>query len=184
MVDHRGGMPCHGTFLLHQVSLKHRACVSYVAWDSQSARVMATGRQEGSPAVMTRPSEPSAIYYLECVKCTEHLSFLHVKGLQRRITVTIVHESGGDIEWNEVRELVVGKFGFSSWKPDFSPAMCMRWYWGTCAFPGRLRNTPESDETIIDPNILSLNILSAGYVRPMQDDRYVLLKTFIGSLLL
>ncbi|XP_029002311.1 kinesin-like protein KIF1A isoform X23 [Betta splendens] len=81
VVDHRGGMPCHGTFLLHQ-------------------------------------------------------------GLQRRITVTIVHESGGDMEWNEVRELVVG----------------------------RLRNTPESDETLVDPNILSLNILSSGYVRPMQDD--------------
>ncbi|CAL8310016.1 unnamed protein product [Lota lota] len=81
-VDHRGGMPCHGTFLLHQ-------------------------------------------------------------GLQRRVTVTIVHESGGDIEWKDVRELVVG----------------------------RLRNTPEADETIIDPNILSLNILSAGYVRPTQDDR-------------
>ncbi|XP_059198102.1 kinesin-like protein KIF1A isoform X18 [Centropristis striata] len=82
VVDHRGGMPCHGTFLLHQ-------------------------------------------------------------GLQRRITVTIVHESGGDMEWKDIRELVVG----------------------------RLRNTPEADETIIDPNILSLNILSAGYVRPMQDDR-------------
>nr|XP_057928781.1 kinesin-like protein KIF1A isoform X10 [Doryrhamphus excisus] len=82
VVDHRGGMPCHGTFLLHQ-------------------------------------------------------------GLQRRITVTIVHESGGDIEWRDVRELVVG----------------------------RLRNTPESDETIVDPNILSLNILSAGSVRPLQDDR-------------
>ncbi|XP_035504198.1 kinesin-like protein KIF1A isoform X15 [Scophthalmus maximus] len=82
VVDHRGGMPCHGTFLLHQ-------------------------------------------------------------GLQRRITVTIVHESGGDMEWKEVRELVVG----------------------------RLRSTPEADETIIDPNILSLNILSTGYVRPMQDDR-------------
>ncbi|XP_032382872.1 kinesin-like protein KIF1A isoform X13 [Etheostoma spectabile] len=82
VVDHRGGMPCHGTFLLHQ-------------------------------------------------------------GLQRRITVTIVHESGGDMEWKDIRELVVG----------------------------RLRNTPEADETIIDPNILSLNILSAGYVRPMQEDR-------------
>nr|XP_046247803.1 kinesin-like protein KIF1A isoform X17 [Scatophagus argus] len=82
VVDHRGGMPCHGTFLLHQ-------------------------------------------------------------GLQRRIAVTIVHESGGDIEWKDIRELVVG----------------------------RLRNTPEADETIIDPNILSLNILCAGYVRPMQDDR-------------
>ncbi|XP_031167518.1 kinesin-like protein KIF1A isoform X25 [Sander lucioperca] len=82
VVDHRGGMPCHGTFLLHQ-------------------------------------------------------------GLQRRISITIVHESGGDMEWKDIRELVVG----------------------------RLRNTPEADETIIDPNILSLNILSAGYVRPMQDDR-------------
>ncbi|XP_072246223.1 kinesin-like protein KIF1A isoform X9 [Leuresthes tenuis] len=82
VVDHRGGMPCHGTFLLHQ-------------------------------------------------------------GLQRRIAVTIVHESGGDMEWKDIRELVVG----------------------------RLRNTPEGDETIIDPNILSLNILSAGYVRPLQDDR-------------
>uniref|UniRef100_A0A8C9TKG4 plus-end-directed kinesin ATPase n=1 Tax=Scleropages formosus TaxID=113540 RepID=A0A8C9TKG4_SCLFO len=75
VVDHRGGMPCHGTFLLHQ-------------------------------------------------------------GLQRRITVTIVHETGNDIEWKEVRELVVG----------------------------RIRNTPEADETIIDPNILSLNILFAGYI--------------------
>ncbi|XP_034438413.1 kinesin-like protein KIF1A isoform X6 [Hippoglossus hippoglossus] len=82
VVDHRGGMPCHGTFLLHQ-------------------------------------------------------------GLQRRITVTIVHESGGDMDWKDVRELVVG----------------------------RLRSTPEADETIIDPNILSLNILSTGYVRPMHDDR-------------
>ncbi|XP_036376866.1 kinesin-like protein KIF1A isoform X5 [Megalops cyprinoides] len=81
VVDHRGGMPCHGTFLLHQ-------------------------------------------------------------GIQRRVTVTIVHETGSDIEWKEVRELVVG----------------------------RIRNTPEADETIIDPNILSLNILSAGYIRPMQDD--------------
>ncbi|XP_066520576.1 kinesin-like protein KIF1A isoform X3 [Hoplias malabaricus] len=81
-VDHRGGMPCHGTFLLHQ-------------------------------------------------------------GIQRRVTVTIVHETGSDIEWNEVRELVVG----------------------------RIRNTPEADETIIDPNILSLNILSAGYIRPSPDDR-------------
>ncbi|XP_076846546.1 kinesin-like protein KIF1A isoform X18 [Brachyhypopomus gauderio] len=81
-VDHRGGMPCHGTFLLHQ-------------------------------------------------------------GIQRRVTVTIVHESGGDIKWKEVRELVVG----------------------------RIRNTPEADESIIDPNILSLNILSAGYVHPAPDDR-------------
>lgn len=85
VVDHRVGMPCHGTFMLHQ-------------------------------------------------------------GIQRRVTVTIVHESGKDIEWKEVRELVVG----------------------------RIRNTPEAHETIIDPNILSLNILSAGYIRPAQEDRQFL----------
>ncbi|XP_062439172.1 kinesin-like protein KIF1A isoform X12 [Rhea pennata] len=82
VVDHRGGMPCHGTFLLHQ-------------------------------------------------------------GIQRRITVTLVHETGSLIRWKEVRELVVG----------------------------RIRNTPEADESLIDPNILSLNILSSGYIRPSQDDR-------------
>ncbi|XP_051847693.1 kinesin-like protein KIF1A isoform X16 [Antechinus flavipes] len=82
VVDHRGGMPCLGTFLLHQ-------------------------------------------------------------GIQRRITVTLVHETGSHIRWKEVRELVVG----------------------------RIRNTPETDESLIDPNILSLNILSAGYVQPSQDDR-------------
>uniref|UniRef100_A0A673ZJB1 plus-end-directed kinesin ATPase n=1 Tax=Salmo trutta TaxID=8032 RepID=A0A673ZJB1_SALTR len=69
-VDHRGGMPCHGTFMLHQ-------------------------------------------------------------GIQRRITVTIVHETGEDIVWKDVQELVVG----------------------------RISNSPEGDDTIIDPNILSLNIL-------------------------
>ncbi|XP_027731724.1 kinesin-like protein KIF1A isoform X3 [Vombatus ursinus] len=82
VVDHRGGMPCLGTFLLHQ-------------------------------------------------------------GIQRRITVTLVHETGSHIRWKEVRELVVG----------------------------RIRNTPETDESLIDPNILSLNILSSGYVQPSQDDR-------------
>ncbi|XP_074889400.1 kinesin-like protein KIF1A isoform X12 [Buteo buteo] len=82
VVDHRGGMPCHGTFLLHQ-------------------------------------------------------------GIQRRITVTLVHETGSLIRWKEVRELVVG----------------------------RIRNTPEADESLIDPNILSLNILSSGYIHPSQEDR-------------
>uniref|UniRef100_A0A8C7ZVD0 plus-end-directed kinesin ATPase n=1 Tax=Oryzias sinensis TaxID=183150 RepID=A0A8C7ZVD0_9TELE len=48
VVDHRGGMPCHGTFLLHQ-------------------------------------------------------------GIQRRIRVTIAHETGNDIEWKEVKELVIGR---------------------------------------------------------------------------
>ncbi|XP_058155732.1 LOW QUALITY PROTEIN: kinesin-like protein KIF1A [Dasypus novemcinctus] len=85
VVDHRGGMPCMGTFLLHQ-------------------------------------------------------------GIQRRITVTLLHETGSHIRWKEVRELVVG----------------------------RIRNTPEADESLIDPNILSLNILSSGYIPPTQDDRQFL----------
>lgn len=42
----------------------------------------------------------------------------------------------------------------------------------TVAFPvGRIRNTPETDESLIDPNILSLNILSSDYIHPAQDDR-------------
>ncbi|KAM9469254.1 kinesin-like protein KIF1A isoform 1-T1 [Clarias gariepinus] len=81
VVDHRVGMPCHGTFLLHQ-------------------------------------------------------------GIQRRIRVTIAHETGQDIKWKEVKELVIG----------------------------RIRNSPEADETIIDPNILSLNILSSCYIKPSYDD--------------
>uniref|UniRef100_A0A2K5MVY8 plus-end-directed kinesin ATPase n=1 Tax=Cercocebus atys TaxID=9531 RepID=A0A2K5MVY8_CERAT len=64
-------------------------------------------------------------------------------GIQRRITVTLLHETGSHIRWKEVRELVVG----------------------------RIRNTPETDESLIDPNILSLNILSSGYIHPAQDDR-------------
>ncbi|XP_076846543.1 kinesin-like protein KIF1A isoform X15 [Brachyhypopomus gauderio] len=111
-VDHRGGMPCHGTFLLHQ-------------------------------------------------------------GIQRRVTVTIVHESGGDIKWKEVRELVVGESDpFISRVQTRSHAET--WAWRSNAavcVPGRIRNTPEADESIIDPNILSLNILSAGYVHPAPDDR-------------
>ncbi|XP_063771854.1 kinesin-like protein KIF1A isoform X3 [Pseudophryne corroboree] len=84
-VDHGAGLPCHGTFLLHQ-------------------------------------------------------------GIQRRISVTLVHEAGAELKWLEVRELVVG----------------------------RIRNTPEVDESLIDPNILSLNILSAGYRPPEGGDRQFL----------
>lgn len=54
---------------------------------------------------------------------------------------------------------------------DPAPPLPCRVTW-TTAFPtGRIRNTPETDESLIDPNILSLNILSAGYIRPAQDDR-------------
>ncbi|XP_077007470.1 kinesin-like protein KIF1B isoform X6 [Tamandua tetradactyla] len=75
VVDHTAGLPCQGTFLLHQ-------------------------------------------------------------GIQRRITVTIIHEKGSELYWKDVRELVVG----------------------------RIRNKAEVDEAAIDA-ILSLNIISAKYLK-------------------
>lgn len=37
------------------------------------------------------------------------LSLPSPQGIQRRITVTIAHETGNDIEWKEVKELVIGE---------------------------------------------------------------------------
>uniref|UniRef100_A0A8C1P720 plus-end-directed kinesin ATPase n=1 Tax=Cyprinus carpio TaxID=7962 RepID=A0A8C1P720_CYPCA len=73
VVDHSGGLPCHGTYLLHQ-------------------------------------------------------------GIQRRITVTLIHEKGSELHWKDVRELVVG----------------------------RIRNKPEVDDSAADA-VLSLNIISLIY---------------------
>uniref|UniRef100_A0A8C6MCP1 plus-end-directed kinesin ATPase n=1 Tax=Nothobranchius furzeri TaxID=105023 RepID=A0A8C6MCP1_NOTFU len=70
IVDHSAGLPCHGTYLLHQ-------------------------------------------------------------GIQRRITVTLIHEKGSELHWKDVRELVVG----------------------------RIRNKPEVDDSAADA-VLSLNIIS------------------------
>lgn len=47
-----------------------------------------------------------------------------MQGIQRRITVTIAHETGNDIEWKEVKELVIGELlkahlkslGWGVWK--------------------------------------------------------------------
>uniref|UniRef100_A0A8D2MIH1 plus-end-directed kinesin ATPase n=1 Tax=Zonotrichia albicollis TaxID=44394 RepID=A0A8D2MIH1_ZONAL len=59
-----------------------------------------------------------------------------VCGIQRRITVTIIHEKGSELHWKDVRELVVG----------------------------RIRNKAEVDEAAVDA-ILSLNIISAKYLK-------------------
>ncbi|XP_064876799.1 kinesin-like protein KIF1B isoform X9 [Oncorhynchus nerka] len=75
VVDHSGGLPCHGTYLLHQ-------------------------------------------------------------GIQRRITVTLIHEKGSELHWKDVRELVVG----------------------------RIRNKPEVDDSAADA-VLSLNIISAKNIK-------------------
>uniref|UniRef100_A0A3Q3AXQ7 plus-end-directed kinesin ATPase n=1 Tax=Kryptolebias marmoratus TaxID=37003 RepID=A0A3Q3AXQ7_KRYMA len=75
IVDHSAGLPCHGTYLLHQ-------------------------------------------------------------GIQRRITVTLIHEKGSELHWKDVRELVVG----------------------------RIRNKPEVDDGAADA-VLSLNIISAKNIK-------------------
>ncbi|KAK0143159.1 Kinesin-like protein KIF1B [Merluccius polli] len=75
VVDHSGGLPCHGTYLLHQ-------------------------------------------------------------GIQRRITVTLIHEKGSELHWKDVRELVVG----------------------------RIRSKTEVDDSAADA-VLSLNIISAKNIK-------------------
>ncbi|XP_056279513.1 kinesin-like protein KIF1B isoform X5 [Pseudoliparis swirei] len=75
VVDHSGGLPCNGTYLLHQ-------------------------------------------------------------GIQRRITVTLIHEKGSELHWKDVRELVVG----------------------------RIRSKTEVDESAAD-SVLSLNIISAKNIK-------------------
>ncbi|XP_075459646.1 kinesin-like protein KIF1B isoform X9 [Ascaphus truei] len=63
-------------------------------------------------------------------------TFLLHQGIQRRITVTIIHEKGNELHWKDVRELVVG----------------------------RVRSKAEVDEAAADA-VLSLNIISAKYLR-------------------
>jgi hypothetical protein len=38
-----------------------------------------------------------------------------LQGIQRRITVTLLHETGSHIRWKEVRELVVGEWDGQAW---------------------------------------------------------------------
>uniref|UniRef100_A0A674KBN3 plus-end-directed kinesin ATPase n=1 Tax=Terrapene triunguis TaxID=2587831 RepID=A0A674KBN3_9SAUR len=106
IVDHTGGLPCQGTFLLHQ-------------------------------------------------------------GIQRRITVTIIHERGNELHWKDVRELVVGEY------LPVVPSIIMSYLIelglsliGTKIHlsSGRIRNKAEVDEAAVDA-ILSLNIISAKYLK-------------------
>nr|XP_060614909.1 kinesin-like protein KIF1B isoform X17 [Anolis sagrei ordinatus] len=84
--------------------------------------------------------EPTGEYIPAIVDHTTGLpcqgTFLLHQGIQRRITVTIIHEKGNELHWKDVRELVVG----------------------------RIRNKAEVDEGAVDA-ILSLNIISAKYLR-------------------
>lgn len=48
-------------------------------------------------------------YKLTFITDTTIYLSLTPQGIQRRIRVTIAHETGNDIEWKEVKELVIGE---------------------------------------------------------------------------
>ncbi|XP_061422238.1 kinesin-like protein KIF1B isoform X11 [Lethenteron reissneri] len=88
---------------------------------------------------------PALVDHSSGIPC--HGVYLLHQGIQRRIVVTIIHETESEVQWKEVRELVVG----------------------------RIRTSPEFEESAaIDPGILSLNILSSQYISPAGDDRQCL----------
>ncbi|XP_073459655.1 kinesin-like protein KIF1B isoform X12 [Aquarana catesbeiana] len=90
--------------------------------------------------------EPTGEYIPAVVDHSGGLScqgtFLLHQGIQRRITVTIIHEKGNELHWKDVRELVVG----------------------------RVRNKTEVDESPADA-VLSLNIISAKYLKSHSSSR-------------
>ncbi|XP_078464079.1 kinesin-like protein KIF1B isoform X1 [Lampetra planeri] len=88
---------------------------------------------------------PALVDHSSGIPC--HGVYLLHQGIQRRIVVTIIHETESEVQWKEVRELVVG----------------------------RIRTSPEFEESAAtDPGILSLNILSSQYISPAGDDRQCL----------
>uniref|UniRef100_A0A2K6A9W8 plus-end-directed kinesin ATPase n=1 Tax=Mandrillus leucophaeus TaxID=9568 RepID=A0A2K6A9W8_MANLE len=101
---------------------------------------MPLSKPETSLGTMAKPHLYKKMYIPAVVDHTAGLpcqgTFLLHQGIQRRITVTIIHEKGSELHWKDVRELVVG----------------------------RIRNKPEVDEAAVDA-ILSLNIISAKYLK-------------------
>uniref|UniRef100_A0A6Q2ZK17 plus-end-directed kinesin ATPase n=1 Tax=Esox lucius TaxID=8010 RepID=A0A6Q2ZK17_ESOLU len=75
---------------------------------------------------------------------SDNFSLFILQGIQRRITVTLIHEKGSELHWKDVRELVVG----------------------------RIRNKPEVDDSATDA-VLSLNIISAKNIKSSHNaNRY------------
>ncbi len=68
--------------------------------------------------------------------------FLLHQGVQRRICITLCHESGTDLIWKDVKEVVIG----------------------------RVRGNRDH-ESVQDQNVLSLNVISSYYVHKPDDER-------------
>ncbi|XP_061537319.1 kinesin-like protein KIF1B isoform X9 [Phycodurus eques] len=81
---------------------------------------------------------PAIVDHSGALPC--HGTYLLHQGIQRRITVTLIHEKGSELHWKDVRELVVG----------------------------RIRNKAEVDDGAADA-VLSLNIISAKNIKSSQN---------------
>lgn len=86
---------------------------------------------------------PCVVDHSEELPC-RGLFMLH-QGLQRRIRITVVHETASELRWKEIRELVVG----------------------------RIRNIPQSEDDDTDNSVLSLGLFPGEYLELPGEDRCV-----------
>ncbi|XP_060866791.1 kinesin-like protein unc-104 isoform X10 [Metopolophium dirhodum] len=84
---------------------------------------------------------PCVVDHSEELPC-RGLFMLH-QGLQRRIRITVVHETAPELRWKEIRELVVG----------------------------RIRNIPQSEDDDTDNSVLSLGLFPGEYLEIPGEDR-------------
>lgn len=84
---------------------------------------------------------PCVVDHSEDLPC-RGLFMLH-QGLQRRIRITVVHETAPELRWKEIRELVVG----------------------------RIRNIPQSEDDDTDNSVLSLGLFPGEYLELPGEDR-------------
>lgn len=100
-------MPCHGTFLLHQV--RHIESANPQP-SVECHQLLSAALDKCISRSSCRPNAWKRNGFSGGVKVTNWYIFsMDSQGIQRRITVTIAHETGNDIEWKEVKELVIGE---------------------------------------------------------------------------
>lgn len=100
VVDHSGGLPCHGTYLLHQVPTGH--CFFKIA-------LYTVDRFWFDLPPLNDVFSLEVSFFSRCVYSNPKLLSSLLQGIQRRITVTLIHEKGSELHWKDVRELVVGE---------------------------------------------------------------------------
>ena len=114
--------------------------------------------------------------------------FLLQQGIQRRIAMTIMYETGSNIKWIKVNELVVGESSIRISYPHILLSSCATSVLASythlspsphCPSPnslhsslGRVRTTPQSSlESDNQSNVLSLNLFKPQYLEVDNADR-------------